>query len=122
VDVLLPVSEHKTGRAAFGAGYSSKDGLVGYVEVADTNLFGRGQTANIKWEFGKRVNMYDVSFMEPYLFGTNTCRLQPLQRPAAGVRRRGAVELLGAPKGRRRDAGPAPGRLHPGIAHVQGLQ
>src|SRR5690606_28107982 len=68
VDVLLPVSEHKTGRAAFGAGYSSKDGLVGYVEVADTNLFGRGQTANIKWEFGKRVNMYDVSFMEPYLF------------------------------------------------------
>jgi len=72
VDVLLPVSEHKTGRAAFGAGYSSKEGLVGYVEVADTNLFGRGQTANIKWEFGKRVNMYDVSFMEPYLFGTNT--------------------------------------------------
>lgn len=72
VDVLLPVTENKTGRAAFGAGYSSADGLVGYVEVADTNFLGRGQTANLKWEFGSRLNTYDIGFMEPYLLGSNT--------------------------------------------------
>lgn len=72
VDVLLPVTENKTGRAAFGAGYSSKDGLVGYIEVADTNFLGRGQTANLKWEFGSKLNTYDLGFTEPYLFGTTT--------------------------------------------------
>lgn len=72
VDLLFPVTEIKTGRASFGAGYSSRDGLLGYIEVSDRNLFGRGQTANIKWEFGGRSNTYDLGFSEPYLFGTET--------------------------------------------------
>ena len=72
VDILLPVTENKTGRAAFGAGYSSADGLVGYIEVEDGNFFGRGQRASLKWEFGGRLNTYDLGFTEPYLFGTST--------------------------------------------------
>lgn len=71
-DVLIPVTETKTGRAAFGVGYSSRDGLLGYIEVSDRNLFGRGQTANVKWEFGGTSNIYDLGFTEPYLFGTKT--------------------------------------------------
>src|SRR5690606_23819814 len=72
VDVLLPITEHKTGRAAFGAGYSTADGLVGYVEVEDANFLGRGQQANLKWEFGKKLTTYEVGFTEPYLFGSDT--------------------------------------------------
>lgn len=72
VDILLPVTELKTGRAAFGAGYSTADGLVGYVEVSDANFLGRGEQANLKWQFGSRTNTYEVGFMEPYLFGSST--------------------------------------------------
>jgi len=110
VDVLLPVTENKTGRAAFGAGYSSKDGLVGYIEVADTNFLGRGQTANIKWEFGSKLNTYDIGFTEPYLFGTTTSagfnlynrrRLQFDQETQSSytVRSSGADVTLGRPLG-----------------------
>ena len=50
VDIHLPVTDSKTVRAAFGAGYSSRDGLVGYIEVDDTNFLGRGQQARLKWK------------------------------------------------------------------------
>lgn len=70
--VVFELEERKTGLASFGAGYSSVDGFVGYVEVADENFFGRGQRANLRWEFGKSKNAYDLGFYEPYLFGTRT--------------------------------------------------
>lgn len=70
VNVLLPIVESKTGRAAFGGGYSSADGLIGYVEVADENFLGRGEKARVKWEFGSNKNTYDLGFEEPYLFGS----------------------------------------------------
>lgn len=70
VDILIPVVESKTGRAAFGGGYSSADGLIGYIEVADDNFLGRGESARIKWEFGRNKNTYDLGFYEPYLFGS----------------------------------------------------
>ncbi|MDI6869795.1 MAG: BamA/TamA family outer membrane protein [Bacillota bacterium] len=66
-DLTIEVKERKTGSAAFGAGYSSSDGLFGYVEVAEDNFFGRGQRVNVKWEFGQRRTTYDVGFFEPYL-------------------------------------------------------
>ena len=42
VDILLPVTENKTGRAAFGAG-TARRRPCGYIEVDDGNFFGRGQ-------------------------------------------------------------------------------
>lgn len=68
-DVTIEVKERKTGTATFGAGYSSSDGLLGYVEVADENFFGRGQRVNIKWEFGQRRTTYDLGFYEPNVDG-----------------------------------------------------
>jgi len=70
--VLIEVSERKTGLASFGAGYSSQDGFIGYVEVRDDNFLGRGQQANLRWEFGSTRSSYDLGFYEPYLFGTPT--------------------------------------------------
>ncbi len=71
IDILLPIVENKTGRAAFGALYSSTDGLGAYIEVSDENFLGRGERARVKWEFGKSKNNYDLGFDEPYLFGTD---------------------------------------------------
>lgn len=72
VDIVLPFTELKTGRAAFGGGYSSADGLLGYIEVSDRNFLGRGQEVNVRWQFGQKSNTYDLGFTEPYLFGTRT--------------------------------------------------
>jgi outer membrane protein insertion porin family len=66
-DLTVEVKERKTGSASFGVGYSSSDGLLGYIEVADDNFFGRGQRVNVKWEFGQRRTTYDLGFFEPYL-------------------------------------------------------
>ncbi len=105
VDIHLPVTEHKTGRAAFGAGYSSRDGLVGYIEVDDTNFLGRGQQARLKWEFGGRVNMYDLGFTEPYLFGTSTSagfnlyNRRRLERGEYTLRSTGGEVTFGRPLG-----------------------
>lgn len=70
--VVIELEERKTGLASFGAGYSSLDGFVGYIEVADENFLGNGQRTNLRWEFGKRKNSYDLGFHEPYLFGSRT--------------------------------------------------
>lgn len=67
VDLVFQVEERKTGNAAFGAGYSSADGILGYIELAEENLFGRGQRAHLRWEFAARSNEYDLGFYEPYL-------------------------------------------------------
>lgn len=70
--IVLNLEERKTGLASFGAGYSNMDGFVGYVEVADENFLGRGQRANLRWEFGRHRSAYDVGFHEPYFLGTPT--------------------------------------------------
>lgn len=72
LDVVFELEERKTGMASFGAGYSSQEGFLGYVEVADENFLGRGQRANVRWEFGRQKNAYELGFYEPYLFGSTT--------------------------------------------------
>lgn len=70
VDVVWRVEERQTGSAGLGAGYSSNNGFSGYLELADENLFGRGQFASIKWEFGGKFNSYDLSFYDPNIAGS----------------------------------------------------
>ena len=66
------MTERKTGSAHFGAGYSSVDGFIGYIEVADKNFLGKGQEVNIRWEFGQNKNTYDLGFYEPHLDAKGT--------------------------------------------------
>lgn len=70
VDVTWHVVERQTGSAGVGAGYSSNNGFSGYLELADENLFGRGQFASIKWEFGGKFNSYDLNFYDPNIAGS----------------------------------------------------
>jgi outer membrane protein insertion porin family len=71
-DLTIQVKERKTGSAAGGVAYSSADGLVGYIELADDNFYGRGQRVNLKWEFGASKNTYNLGFYEPYLDDKHT--------------------------------------------------
>ncbi len=72
VDLVFDVVEQKTGLASIGAGYSSSDGLLGTIQITQSNLFGRGQRLSLLWEFGEKKQNYQISFNEPWLFGTRT--------------------------------------------------
>lgn len=67
VNLVVTVTERKTGVFTGGAGYSSAEGFIGYIDVADQNFLGRGQQVNFRWEFGQKRNYYNVGFFEPYL-------------------------------------------------------
>jgi outer membrane protein insertion porin family len=66
--LIFDVSERKTGTLSVGAGYSSVEGLVGFLQVSQNNLFGNGQSVSAQWNFGSETNSYSLSFTEPWLF------------------------------------------------------
>lgn len=68
VDLDLEVKEQKTGSASFGGGYSSVNGIVGFLDLAETNFRGRGQTARAKIQLGGERS-YLLNFVEPYFRG-----------------------------------------------------
>jgi len=68
IDLTFDVKEQKTGTASFGGGYSSISGLIGFIDVAESNFRGRGQTIRGKWQFGGE-NSYIFSFVEPWFMG-----------------------------------------------------
>jgi len=69
VIINVAVEEMSTGEFSISAGYSTADGIIGEVSVAERNLLGRGQYAKIAAQFGQRTRGFDVSFVEPYLLG-----------------------------------------------------
>jgi outer membrane protein insertion porin family len=75
-DLVVNVKEAKTGEVSFGAGYSSIDKFVGFVEVAQKNFdmanfptfTGGGQDLRLRAEFGTVRKDYELSFTEPWIF------------------------------------------------------
>lgn len=68
MDLQVKVKEKLTGNLSIGGGYSSVDKLMGIAEVTQGNLGGRGQLLKFKTQWGKTSRIYQISFMEPYLF------------------------------------------------------
>jgi outer membrane protein insertion porin family len=69
VVVNVNVEEQPTGEFSVSGGYSTADGLIGEVSVADRNVLGRGEFAKVSASFGQRTRGFDLSFVEPYLMG-----------------------------------------------------
>ncbi len=69
VVVNVNVEELPTGEFSVSGGYSTSDGFIGEVSVADRNLLGRGQFAKASVSFGQYSRGFDLSFVEPYLLG-----------------------------------------------------
>lgn len=72
IDLTIKVEEKPTGQFSFGAGYSERDKLVGTIGLGTPNLFGRGQTLQLSWEFGKTLQNVQLSFTEPWFLDTPT--------------------------------------------------
>lgn len=64
----IDVTEKATGTFSFGGGYSSVEDFFIMGSVSQRNLFGRGQTLQLKAEIGGSTNRYTLSFTEPWLF------------------------------------------------------
>ena len=69
--LVIKVIEKNTGRFGIGAGYNSEEGLMGFSNYQENNLFGGGQKVEAKVEIGGRTT-YKLSFLEPWLGGTPT--------------------------------------------------
>jgi len=67
-DVNIHVKEKPTGMFSIGAGYSAIDQAVVSAQVAEQNLFGRGQILSLQAAIGSSSSHYDISFTEPWLF------------------------------------------------------
>ncbi|RLF60420.1 MAG: outer membrane protein assembly factor BamA, partial [Thermoplasmata archaeon] len=63
----INVKERATGSLSFGAGYSSVDNVVGSAQVAQDNIFGRGQKLVLAARIGGRSTMFDILFAEPWI-------------------------------------------------------
>jgi outer membrane protein insertion porin family len=69
VVVNVDVEEQPTGEFSISGGYSTADGFIGEVSVADRNLMGRGNYAKASVSYGQYVRGADLTFVEPFLFG-----------------------------------------------------
>ena len=76
-NLVIGLEEKNTGNFTIGAGFSSVDSIVGFVEVSQGNfdLFhpptftGGGQKARLRASVGTLRQDYQLSFIEPWLFG-----------------------------------------------------
>ena len=69
VVINVDIEEMPTGEFSVSGGYSTSDGFISEVSVADRNLMGRGQYAKASVTYGQRTRGVDLSFVEPYLLG-----------------------------------------------------
>ncbi len=72
IDLVLGVEERQVGTASAGFGFSSAVGLTGFMELGHSNLFGNGQSLNLRLERGSQRNNAEIGFTEPWFRGTPT--------------------------------------------------
>ena len=73
-NLVVAVEEKNTGNASLGAGFSSVDSIVGFVEITQGNFdiakppyfTGGGQKARLRASYGARRQDYVASFIEPW--------------------------------------------------------
>ena len=92
-DLRVTVKEGPTGSVSFGAGYSTVEGLVGFVEYAEANFDfanpenwyrGDGQKFRVRLEVGNLSNSFEHSFEEPALWERDLAVGYSLERRYAG--------------------------------------
>lgn len=69
VDLIVEVTEEPTGELSFGVGYSSSDGLVGDISLAEKNFLGRGYRLRVAVGAGTNSRSYEFGFTDPYFLG-----------------------------------------------------
>ncbi len=92
-DLRVTVKEGPTGQVSFGAGYSTVEGLVGFVEYSEANFDfsnpegwyrGDGQKFRVRLSVGSLTNSFEHSFEEPALWERDLAVGYSIERRYAG--------------------------------------
>jgi outer membrane protein insertion porin family len=67
--INVDVEEQSTGEFSFSAGYSTSDGVLGEVSVAERNLLGQGYYAKAAVQYGQYARGAELTFADPYFLG-----------------------------------------------------
>ncbi len=68
MNLIIDVVEQPTGTISVGGGYGTNTGLSIFADLGETNLGGRGQSVNLRFEYGPERASVSLSFREPWLF------------------------------------------------------
>ena len=68
VDIVFNVNEKQTGSVQFGTAVGGGVGLSGFLGYDQPNLFGQAKAGSIRWDFGRYINSFTLSFTDPALF------------------------------------------------------
>lgn len=68
VDVTFRVVEKQTGAINFGTSVGGGVGLAGFIGYDQPNLFGQAKSGSLRWDFGRYLNNFTVTYSDPALF------------------------------------------------------
>jgi outer membrane protein insertion porin family len=71
VTIVIDVVEDQSIDFGIGVGYSTSEGVVGDISIADRNLFGNGQSLRLKLSGSLTRLQADLGFTEPHFLGSN---------------------------------------------------
>ncbi len=72
VDITFHVVEKQTGSINFGTSVGGGVGLSGFIGYDQPNLFGQAKAGSLRWDFGRYLNSFEMSYTDPSLFQTRT--------------------------------------------------
>jgi len=70
LNLVFEVTERKTNTIGLGAGYSTVEGLVGYLQLTNANLFGEGKSFSADVQVGNNKKSWQLGYKDPWLFDT----------------------------------------------------
>jgi outer membrane protein insertion porin family len=68
VDITFEVVERQTGSINFGTSVGGGVGLSGFIGYEQPNLFGQAKSGSLRWDFGRYLSSFEVSYTDPALF------------------------------------------------------
>ncbi len=72
MDLTIKVKEQNTGTVNLGGSYSGVSGFAMFLEFGEKNLLGRGYSGKLKFQYGGKVQSYEVGLTDPFFLDTNT--------------------------------------------------
>lgn len=72
VDITFRVLEKQTGSVNFGTSVGGGVGLSGFIGYDQPNLFGQAKSGSLRWDFGRYINSFELSYTDPALLQTRT--------------------------------------------------
>ncbi|HPN65586.1 MAG TPA: outer membrane protein assembly factor BamA, partial [Candidatus Goldiibacteriota bacterium] len=72
LNLIFEVVERKTNTIGLGAGYSTVEGLVGYLQLTNANLFGEAKSFSADVQFGNKKKSWQLGYKDPWFFDTPT--------------------------------------------------